>query len=69
MALKFSGDRELVLRCYEAHGTEAQLNLQSDLNLQLAKITNGLEVEDRELQPNDKIEPYKIKTFKLNFDG
>ena len=68
MALKFSGDRELVLRCYEAHGTEAQLNLQSDLNLQLVKITNGLEVEDRELQPNDKIEPYKIKTFKLNFE-
>ena len=69
MALKFSGDRELVLRCYEAYGTAAQLNLQSDLNLQLVKITNGLEVEDRELQPNNKIEPYKIATFKLNFDG
>ena len=69
MALKFSGDRELVLRCYEAHGTAAQLNLQSDLNLQLVKITNGLEIEDRELQPNNKIEPYKIATFKLNFDG
>lgn len=69
MALKFSNHRELVLRCYEAHGTEAKLNLQSDLNLQLAKVTNGLEVEDLEFQLNDKdkIEPYKIKTFKLNF--
>ena len=63
MALKFSHSQEIILRCYEAHGEEAQLNLQSDLNLQLDSVTNCL--EKNTIQVNDKIEPYKIKTFKL----
>ena len=63
MALKFSHSQELILRCYEAHGEEAQLNLRSDLNLQLDSVTNCLETDT--IQANNKIEPYKIKTFKL----
>ena len=65
MALKFSNSQELILRCYEAHGEEAQLNLQSDLNLELDTATNCLETEKSELPANSKVKPYKIETFKL----
>ena len=64
MALKFSARQEIILRCYEAHGEKAQLNLQSDLNLQVDNVTNCLETENIK-QTNHKVDPYKIKTFKL----
>ena len=63
MALK-SNNRGIILRCYEAHGESAQLNLRSDLNLQLDSVTNCLETDT--IQIDRKIEPYKIKTFKLS---
>ena len=63
MALKFSNSQEIILRCYEAHGESAQLDLQSDLNLQLDSVTSCLETDT--IQMNSKVEPYKVKTFKL----
>ena len=62
MALKISS-REIIMRCYEAYGESAQLELRSDLNLQLDSVTNCLETDT--IQANNKIEPYKIKTLKL----
>ena len=63
MALKFSNSQEIILRCYEAHGESAQLDLQGDLNLQLDSVTDCLETDT--IQVNNEIEPYKIKTFRL----
>ena len=64
MALKLSNNQEIILRCYEAYGESAQLDLRSDLNLQLDSVTNCLETDT--IQANNKIEPYKIQTFKLS---
>ena len=67
MALKLS-DSEIMMRCYEAHGETAQLELQSDLNLQIDTTTDCLEQPiDTEMRSINKFDPYKIKTFKLKF--
>ena len=67
MALKLS-ESEIMMRCYEAHGETAQLELQSDLNLQIDTATDCLEKPiDLEMRSINKFDPYKIKTFKLKF--
>ena len=63
MALKLS-ESEIIMRCYEAHGEVAQLELQSDLNLQLDSACDCLETNNEKMR-STKIEPYKIETFKL----
>ena len=63
MALKYSADEKLILRCYEAHGEAAELKLQGDLNLAIASSCNSLE-EDIQAG-SSQIKPYKISTFKL----
>ena len=64
MALKLS-QSEIIMRCYEAHGETARLKLQSDLNLQLDATLDCLENTNTELQQSDRLEPFKIKTFRL----
>ena len=64
MALKQS-ESEIILRCYEAHGETAQLELQSDLNLQIDSVCDCLETNIEEMRSSVKFEPYKIRTFKL----
>ena len=63
MALKLS-ESGIIMRCYEAHGESAQLELQGDLDLQLDFACDCLEANTEEMR-STKIEPYKIKTFKL----
>lgn len=63
MALKLS-ESEIIMRCYEAHGEVAQLELQSDLDLHLDSACDCLE-DNTEGVRSTKINPYKIKTFKL----
>ena len=69
MALKLSAKQEIIMRCYEAHGSEANLNLRGDFNWELSSPIDCLErdniLENPREQPN-KIKPYKIATFKLN---
>ena len=66
-ALKMSENHELILRCYEAHGREAILQIQSDLNLQPEILLDCLErTKDRESEQIHQIEPYKITTLKLS---
>lgn len=69
MALKQAEDSEdeWILRCYECHGEEAQLNLSSDLNLQLEQRVDLLEREqaDKENQGQTTIRPWEIASFKL----
>ncbi|MDJ0588913.1 MAG: alpha-mannosidase [Pleurocapsa sp. MO_226.B13] len=66
MALKFSIERELIMRCYEAQGEECNLKLESDLNLQLDRVVDALERETKsELEKIDNINIYKIMTYKL----
>jgi alpha-mannosidase len=66
MALKLSTEGELIMRCYEAHGLEAKINLQSDLDLELATSLDCLERENSSEERLKQIEPCKILTFKLN---
>ncbi len=65
MALKLSAEGELIMRCYEAHGLAAKINLQSDLDLELATSLDCLERENSPEERLKQIEPYKILTFKL----
>ncbi|MBE9043867.1 alpha-mannosidase [Pleurocapsales cyanobacterium LEGE 10410] len=63
-ALKMSENRELILRCYEAHGREAIFQLKSDLNLQPDRLLDCLErITARKINQGDQIEPYKIITL------
>ena len=73
MALKQAEDApdEWILRCYECHGEEAQLNLSSDLNLRIETAVDLL--EQPIAQPITKgqtiaIRPWKIVSFKLKRD-
>ncbi|MCC0176045.1 alpha-mannosidase [Waterburya agarophytonicola K14] len=66
MALKFSKNQELIMRCYEAWGESSELKIISDLNLQLKNLVDCLENEgNSEITNNSQIEPYKIITGKL----
>ena len=64
MALKISG-REVIMRCYEACGETASLQLKGNLELEPVAFLNCLE-QDRDSQTiPDRIKPYKIITLKL----
>ncbi|MBW4473297.1 MAG: alpha-mannosidase [Stenomitos rutilans HA7619-LM2] len=70
MAFKQSEDSpdEWILRCYESHGEEAQLNLQSDLGLKLGERVDVLERSmDSDLSqiPDTRIQPWAIANFKV----
>jgi len=70
MALKLAEDseHEWILRCYECHGEDAQLNLNSDLNLQLAQRVDGLERSQSDKTTQGQIasiRPWEIATFKV----
>ncbi len=70
MAFKQSEDStdEWVLRCYECHGEEAQLNFQSDLGLELGERVDLLE---RAIDPQTvegqttTVRPWEIVSFKV----
>ncbi len=69
-ALKPAQDNDVILRCYECHGTEANLSAQGFLNWKLTAITNCLETETSSLIESQTeihrgIKPWKIATFKL----
>ncbi|XGV96341.1 MAG: alpha-mannosidase [Leptolyngbya sp. BL-A-14] len=70
MAFKQSEDSpdEWVLRCYECHGEEAQLNLQSDLGLELGQRVDLLE-RSTEAQTTKgqtvTVRPWEIVSFKV----
>lgn len=73
MALKRSPENKLIMRCYEAHGEEANLIIKSDLNLKIGDFVDCLEAKQDNLKPdnldnphkNHKIQPYKITTCEL----
>ena len=65
MALKLSSKQEIIMRCYEAHGLEANLNLRSDFDWELSTSLDCLERENISGEQCNKIKPYKILTFKL----
>jgi len=66
MALQRSGDRSLIMRCYEAYGLTAELKLSSDLNLLEPGIkVNCLATETIKSKLPNQIQPYEIATYKL----
>ena len=65
MALKLSSKQEIIMRCYEAHGLEADLNLRGDFDWELSTSLDCLERENIPGEQHNKIKPYKIATFKL----
>ncbi len=73
MAFKRSEDTpdEWILRCYECHGEEAQLNLSSDLNLRIETAVDLLEQPIGEPIPKGQpiaVRPWEIVSFKLKRD-
>lgn len=64
MALQLAGDQNLTMRCYESSAMEANLNLKSDLDLELNTIINCLQ---QQVQPQElkTIKPHKIITYQL----
>ncbi|MGA7937901.1 MAG: glycosyl hydrolase-related protein, partial [Kovacikia sp.] len=74
IAFKQSEDspNEWILRCYESHGEEAQLHLQSHLNLKLEGPVDLLERSiDSEPMPSvhgqiAPVYPWKIVSFKVS---
>ncbi|MBP0018111.1 MAG: alpha-mannosidase [Cyanobacteria bacterium SBLK] len=70
MALKPSEDdlNTYILRCYECHGEEAELDITGELNLAIASATNLLEMPegDRELT---SFSPWQIKTLQLRMNA
>jgi alpha-mannosidase len=68
MAFKQSEDDpdQWVLRCYECHGEEAELTLQSDLGLQIVEEVDLLERPIAKIQGRSvKIKPWTIASFKV----
>ena len=59
--------KNIILRCYECHGETANLDLKGDLKLNIVDEVNCLE-EDIKAEVNTIIEPWKVKTFKLNLN-
>ncbi|MEX0269301.1 alpha-mannosidase [Leptolyngbyaceae cyanobacterium UHCC 1019] len=73
MALKQAEDApdEWILRCYECHGEEAQLNLSSDLNLKIETAVDLLEQPIGEPITKGQpiaVRPWEIVSFKLKRD-
>ena len=69
MAFKQSEDdpNQWVLRCYECHGEEAELTLQSDLGLELIEEIDLLERPIAKIQGRSvKIKPWTIASFKVS---
>ncbi|MBF2025576.1 MAG: alpha-mannosidase, partial [Oscillatoriales cyanobacterium C42_A2020_001] len=71
MALKQAedSDSEWILRCYECHGEEAQLNFQSDLNLKLEHSVDLLERPLSDMANQGQtvtIRPWQIASFKIS---
>jgi len=64
MALQIS-DRNLVMRCYESSASKANLQIQSDLNLDLDRQVDCLEREQLFDKPLSLMQPYKIASFEL----
>ena len=54
-----------ILRCYECHGTECELRLTGDLNLQIDRVVNLLEQPQAELV-DDLIKPWQIQSFGIS---
>ncbi|HEY9908374.1 MAG TPA: alpha-mannosidase [Thermosynechococcaceae cyanobacterium] len=68
-AFKQSEDdpNQWVLRCYECHGEEAELTLQSDLGLELVEEIDLLERPIAKIQGGSvKIKPWTITSFKVS---
>ncbi|MEM8718262.1 MAG: alpha-mannosidase [Cyanobacteria bacterium P01_G01_bin.39] len=65
MALKPSHHQDLIMRCYETHGSEAQINLKSDLDFELNTLLDCLERENTNDEIVHQIKPHKIATFRL----
>jgi alpha-mannosidase len=56
-----------ILRCYECYGEKAEFKLQNRLGLEIDRQVNLLEEElESDRERNLSIEPWKIKSFKLN---
>ena len=64
MALKPNSEG-LTMRCYECHGEPANLDLISDLDLEITSETDCLE-SDITTEINTTIQSWKVKTFILN---
>ncbi len=66
MAFKRSEDspHHWILRCYECRGEETELNLKSDLNLQIVQSVDLLE-RSIDMPEQLKILPWKIITFQV----
>ena len=70
MALKQAEDseNEWILRCYECHGEEAQLNFRSGVNLRLENPVDLLERPFSEMKKQGQIvtiRPWEIASFKM----
>ncbi|MDX2241712.1 MAG: alpha-mannosidase [Leptolyngbyaceae cyanobacterium bins.302] len=70
MALKQSEDaeNEWILRCYECHGEEAQLNFRSNLNLKLEQPVDLLERYSKNIKNQGQtltVHPWQIVSFKM----
>jgi alpha-mannosidase len=65
MALQLSNHQNLIMRCYEALGTEAKIDLISDVNLELDGQIDCLDRKEIKHEQLKQIKPYKISSFKL----
>ena len=59
------GGVSLTMRCYESSGIEAELNLKSDLKLELDTMVNCLNQKQIQLAKINQVKPYKILTYRL----
>ncbi len=66
MAFKLAGDRQLIMRCYEAHGEETKLTFKNNTGLQIDSFINCLEEkQDISNIHNYKVRPYQIVSCKF----
>jgi alpha-mannosidase len=54
-------DRSWVLRCYECHGVETEIELTGELDLGIDRALNIL--EELQSEPGDRIKPWQIQSF------
>lgn len=52
-----------VLRCYECHGVEGQLELAGELDLQIDRVVNLFDAPDREALDLQSVKPWQIRSF------
>jgi alpha-mannosidase len=66
MAFKPSGTRaqSWILRCYECHGVESEIELTGDLDLRIDRVVNLLEEAQPELV-DGQIQPWQIRSFSI----